>query len=50
MTVTGRLTVVGKYEGDAFALGESRADWLVKAVAPTDEDAPMLDRIAPSNG
>jgi len=50
VTVTGRLTVVGEYEWDAFALGESRADWLVKAVAPADNDDTMLDLVAPSNG
>lgn len=50
VTVTGRLTVVGEYEWDAFSLGESRADWLVKAVAPADDDDTMLDLAAPSNG
>src|SRR4029453_6669067 len=38
------------YEGDAVALGESRPDWLVKAVAPADDDDTMLDLVAPSNG
>jgi hypothetical protein len=37
------------YEWDAFALGESRPDWLVKAVAPADDDT-MLDLVASSNG
>jgi hypothetical protein len=38
------------YEWDAFALGESRSDWLLKAVAPADDDDTMLDLVAPSNG
>jgi hypothetical protein len=42
--------VVGEYEWDAFALGESRADWLVKAVASADDDDTMLDLVAPANG
>jgi hypothetical protein len=50
VSVTGRLTVVGEYEWDAFALGESGADWLVKAVAAADDDDTMLDLVAPSNG
>jgi hypothetical protein len=50
VTVTGRLGVVGEYEWDAFALGESRSDWLLKAVAPADDVDTMLDLVAPSNG
>ena len=50
VTVTGSLAVVGEYEWDAFALSELRADWLVKAVAPADNDDTMLDLLAPSNG
>ncbi|TDW74967.1 hypothetical protein EV653_0077 [Kribbella pratensis] len=42
--------MVGEYEWEAFALSESRADWLVKAVAPADSDDTMLDLVAPSNG
>ncbi|MEV4266782.1 hypothetical protein [Kribbella sp. NPDC049584] len=50
VTVTGRLTVVGECEWEAFALDESRADWLVKAAAPADNDDTRLDLVAPSNG
>ncbi|TDO60793.1 hypothetical protein EV651_10765 [Kribbella sp. VKM Ac-2571] len=50
VTVTGRLEVVGEYEWDAFELGESRADWLVKAVAtPPDGDDIMLDLVGVSS-
>ncbi len=50
MTVTGRLEVVGDYEWDAFGLRESRADWLVKAIAWADDRDIMVDLGAPSNG
>jgi hypothetical protein len=50
VTVTGRLEVVGDYEWDAFGLRESRADWLVKAIAWADDRDIMVDLGAPSNG
>jgi len=37
-------------ERDTFELGESRADWLVKAVAAADHGDTILDRAPPSNG
>ncbi len=50
VTVTGRLEVVGDYEWDAFGLWESRADWLVKAIAWADDRDIMVDLGAPANG
>jgi hypothetical protein len=50
VAVTGRLEVVGDYEWDAFGLGESRADWLVKAIAWADDRDTMVDLGAPPNG
>lgn len=50
VTVTGRLAVVGAYEWDAFGLSESRADWVVRAVASADHGDTMLDLIAAASG
>ncbi|MGZ0150157.1 hypothetical protein ACXJJ3_24060 [Kribbella sp. WER1] len=44
--VIGRLELVGEYEWEAYSLHESRADWLVKAVAPADDEDTMLDLVA----
>lgn len=46
----GHLELVGAYEWDAFELVESRADWLVKAVADANDGDVMLDLAAPSGG
>ncbi|HTW09721.1 MAG TPA: hypothetical protein VME46_19610 [Acidimicrobiales bacterium] len=43
VAATGRLAVVSEYEWDGFELDESRADWLVNAVTPADDDDFMLD-------
>lgn len=50
VTVTGRLELVGEYEWDAFQIEESRAEWLVKALAPAGDDDVMLDLVALSSG
>jgi hypothetical protein len=34
VTVTGALVLVGEYEWDAFALVDTRADWIVTGVVP----------------
>ena len=41
--VSGRLAFVGAYGCDAFALTDSRSNWLVQAVAPADQGDTMLD-------
>jgi hypothetical protein len=46
VTVTGQLSVIGAYEWDDFGLTESRADWLVQAVASADHGDTMLDLAA----
>ncbi|TDO26065.1 hypothetical protein EV643_1743 [Kribbella sp. VKM Ac-2527] len=45
LPLTGRLSIVGAYEWDDFALTESPADWLVKAVAKADRGDTMLDLV-----
>jgi hypothetical protein len=35
--------VIADYEWDAFPIDESRADWLVKAVARADDGDAMID-------
>lgn len=39
--------MLGAYEWEAFGLEESRADWLVEAIAPADHGDTMLDVVRP---